>query len=123
MPTDISVQLPNTPGTLAQLGEVLGEAGVNIEGIACLPFGGEGSAHILVEDVAGARSALDDAGIEVISEAEAVVVDVDDRPGQLGEVARAAADAGINLEVSYLATSTRLVLVAPDIAALRNAVG
>jgi hypothetical protein len=123
MPTDININLPNTPGALARLGEALGGAGVNIDGVACLPVGEKGSVHILVEDAAGARSALEGGGIEVISEAEAVVVDVDDRPGKLGEVTRAAADAGINLDVVYLATATRLVLVAADAAALRDAVG
>jgi hypothetical protein len=123
MATDISIDLPNTPGTLARLGEALGEAGVNLEGIACLPVGDEGSAHILVEDPTAARSALEAAGIGVISEAEAVVVEVEDRPGTLGNVARTAADAGINLDAVYLATATRLVLVAKDATALRNAVG
>ena len=123
MATDLSINLPNTPGTLAQLGEALGEAGVNVEGIACLPVGDQGSTHILVDDPASARSALEAAGIEVISEAEAVTVDVEDRPGTLGSVGRAAADAGINLEVVYLATATRLVLVGDDAAVLRDAVG
>lgn len=123
MPTDININLANNPGTLAQLGEALGGAGVNIEGIACLPVGDRGSVHILVEDAAGARSALEAAGLQVLSETEAVVVDAEDSPGKLGELARATADAGINLDVVYVATNTRVVLVAEDMAALRNAVG
>jgi hypothetical protein len=120
MATDMRIDLPNKLGTLADLGEALREAGVNIEGIACLDAGED---HILVEDSAAARSALEAAGIGVISEAEAVVVEVEDRPGTLGNVARTAADAGINLDAVYLATATRLVLVAKDATALRNAVG
>jgi hypothetical protein len=123
MPTDININLANNPGSLAQLGEALGGAGINIQGIACLPVGDAGSVHILVEDAAGARSALEGADIEVLSETEAVVVNVDDSPGKLGELARAAADAGVNLDVVYLATNTRMVLVAEDTAALRNALG
>lgn len=123
MATDLSINLANYPGALAQVGEALGGAGVNVEGIACLPLGDIGSVHILVEDAAGARSVLEEAGIEVISENEAVVVSIEDSPAELGELARTTGDAGVNLDVIYLATDTRVVLVAEDIASLRSAIG
>ena len=51
-------------------------------------------------------------------------VTVDDRPGVLGEVARKLGDAGVNITLAYLATSTRLVFAASDLgeayAALTN---
>jgi hypothetical protein len=39
---------------------------------------------------------------------------VEDRPGFLGETAGRLADAGVNIEVAYLGTGTRLALVVDD---------
>lgn len=125
MATDLSVSVSDEPGGLATAAEALGAAGVNIEGVAGLGGGGTGHIHLLVEDAAAARSALEGAGLKIDGEREAVVVDVsgEDRPGALGELARKAADAGVNLAACYAATRSRLVLVADDAAALRKAVG
>ena len=58
MPKDLSVSLEDRPGELARLGEALGNAGVNIEGICAMTSEGRGIIHILVEDAAAARAAL-----------------------------------------------------------------
>lgn len=124
MATDLSVALEDRPGTLADLGAALGSAGVNIEGIAALGGGDGGHVHLLVEDEAAARSALEGAGLSVEAAREAVVLDVsDDRPGVLGDLARKAAGAGVNLIACYAASRSRLVFVADDAAALRSALG
>jgi hypothetical protein len=41
-------------------------------------------------------------------------VGLEDRPGALGETARKIADAGVNIELAYLATSSRIVVGAAD---------
>jgi hypothetical protein len=51
-----------------------------------------------------------------------VVVGLVDRPGALGETTRKVADAGVNVELAYLATNTRLVLAAADVDELKAAV-
>lgn len=120
MATDLSVDLDNRPGTLAALGEATGRAGVNLAGICGVATGGGATIHLLVEDdPAGLRSALDAAGITVVGERDVVVADVDDRPGAVGDVARRVADAGINIDLIYLATRTRLVLGTDDPAGTR----
>lgn len=121
MATDLTVVLPDRPGALAELGERLGAAGVNIGGVCCAVQGGQGPAHVLVEDPEGARAALSDTPFDVGAEREVLVTDVEDRPGVLGEVARRVADAGVNIEVVYLATNTRLVLGVDDAAKARAA--
>ncbi|HEX6312826.1 MAG TPA: amino acid-binding protein [Acidimicrobiia bacterium] len=122
MATDLTIFLDDEPGELGRLGDVLGEAGVNIEGF-CATTGGGGKAevHVLVEDAAAAFAALGEARIEVASEAEVAVVAVDDHPGVLGEVSRKFGAAGANITVAYLATSTRLVFAADDLAAAKAA--
>lgn len=115
MAKDLTVILENHPGTLADFGEALGRAGINIDGICGFPCEGKGVLHVLVEDAAGARSALEEAGIEVTGEREVLVVEVEDRPGTLGEMARKIANAGVNVDLGYLASGTRLVIGADDL--------
>lgn len=123
MATDITVRLEHRPGALAEAGEALGKADVNIDGVFAFGRGQQGEAHLLVDDAGAARKALQGAGLEVGESQEVLVVEVEDRPGVLGEVCRKAADAGVNLTLTYLATDTRLVLGGDDLGKLRAAVG
>jgi hypothetical protein len=122
MATDVTVYLDDQPGELARLGQILGEAGVNIEGFCAIASaGGQAETHVLIEDAAVAFDALAAAGIEVVFEQEVAVVPVEDRPGELGQVSRKLGDAGVNITLAYLATSTRLVFAADDFAKARTA--
>ena len=85
---DLTVILDDRPGRLADLGQATGSAGVNIEGVCGTTEGGQGVIHILVENPAATRASLSEAGIEVSGERDVLVVDVEDRPGTMGEVAR-----------------------------------
>ncbi len=124
MATDIAVYLDDHPGEMARLGEAFGKAGVNIEGLCGVTSGGgQAEVHLLVEDTAGAFAALEAAGIQVASEQEVAVVEVEDRPGVLGDVGRRLGDAGVNVSLVYLATRTRLVVAADDLAAAKAALG
>ncbi|MFQ5941978.1 MAG: ACT domain-containing protein [Anaerolineales bacterium] len=115
MATDLTVHLEDRPGTLADLGEALGGAGINVDGMCGFPSEGKGVFHVLVEDAANARSVLDAAGIEVGGEREVLVVEIEDRPGAFGEVARKIANEGVNIDLTYLATGTRLVVGTNDL--------
>jgi len=122
MATDVTVYLDDQPGELARLGQILGEAGVNIEGFCAIASaGGQAETHVLIEDAAVAFDALAAAGIEVVFEQEVAVVPVEDRPGELGHVSRKLGDAGVNITLAYLATSTRLVFAADDFAKAKTA--
>jgi hypothetical protein len=122
MPTDLTLYLDDEPGELARVGDVLGKAGANIDGLCAVTSGGgQAVVHILVQDATPAFEALHDAGIQIASEQEVIVLNIDDRPGVLGDVARRLGAAKINLTTAYLATDTRLVLAADDLAAARSA--
>jgi hypothetical protein len=117
MAKDLTVSLEDRPGALADLGEALGNAGVNIEGICGLGVEGRGIIHVLVEDAAGARKALEGAGIKVEGEADPMVAEISgraDTPGELGKMARAIANAGVNIQAMYMATHDRGVIVTTD---------
>jgi hypothetical protein len=123
MAKDMTIALEDRPGILAELGEALGGADINIEGFCGYTSGSRGILHLLVDDAAATRDALGGTGIEVQDERDVVVVDVEDRPGALGVIARRIANAGVSLNLAYLATNTRLVLGADDLESVRRAVG
>ena len=121
MPKDLTVYLEDRPGTLADLGEALGKAGVNIEGGCGVQDDGKETFHLLFEDAAGAREALEGAGIKVQAERDVIVTDVADTPGALGQMARSIAEAGVNIELVYMASNNRLVIGASDLDKARAA--
>ena len=49
------------------------------------------------------------------------VLDIEDRPGELGEIARRIADDGVNIDIWYLSASNQLVLGVDDIDKARAA--
>jgi hypothetical protein len=124
MATDLTLYLDDEPGELARLGDVLGKAGVNIAGLCAVTSGGgHAEVHILVQDATPAFEALQSAGIKIVDEQEVIVLDVQDRPGALGEVVHKLGAAKINVETAYLATNTRLVLGADSLADAKAALG
>ena len=123
---DLTVVLQDRPGELARLGQATGEAGVNIQGMCAFTGEGRGIIHLLVDDAqaAVARQALEEAGMGVADEREALVVDVEDRPGTLGELARSLGEAGVNIELAYtIFGGVKLVIVTDDLDSARAALG
>jgi hypothetical protein len=123
MPVDLAVELENRPGALAELGEATGAAGVNIDGICGVP--GVGRVHILVQDGAQARRVLEGAGFRIAAEREVLLlrqgVELVDKPGVAGVVARAMADANVNIDAIYATLKGDLVIAADDVQKAREA--
>ncbi|MEP6919825.1 MAG: ACT domain-containing protein [bacterium] len=115
--TDLTISLEDRPGALAEMGAALGRAGVSIEGGGAFVVEGQGVAHFLFADGEAARTALEAAGIRVISVREVLVQRlIQEEPGQLGKVTRRMADAGVNIEVLYSDHEHQLILVVDDLA-------
>jgi len=113
---DLAIELDNRPGALAEMGEALGRAGVSIEGGGAWVVDGRGIAHFLFADGSGARAALEQAGIRVLAEREVVVQRLKQAvPGQLGQLTRRMAQAGVNIEVLYSDHDHQLILVVDDV--------
>ena len=124
MPTDLTVIMSDSPGELARLGEITGEAGVNIRGLAAFTGDGRGVIHVLVEDdaVERAREQLRRAGIGLADEREVLVIDIQDRPGSLGELARELSEANVNIDLAYTTfDGVKLVIATDDIENARAA--
>jgi hypothetical protein len=124
MATDLTLYLNDEPGELARIGDVLGQAGANIAGLCAVASGGgQAEVHILIDDATVAFEALQGAGIKIATEQEVLVLEIEDRPGALAEVAHELGAAKVNLTLVYLATNTRLVLGADNLAIAKAAIG
>ena len=128
MTTELQIALVDRPGALAALAEALGEAGVNLDSLSGGgTTGGGGSARIIVTDAARARKAIEAAGLTVTTQREVLIVELDDKPGELAKLARKLADAHINLDAAYLLGQghgkKEIVLGVPDVEKARAIVG
>ena len=121
MPFDLAIELENTPGALARVAAAISDAGVNIAAATCIGSGERAELHILVPHAEAARHSLAISQLAVTREREVVVVDVEDRSGVLADLTRKIAQAGVNLDLVYVATQNRVVFGAADLPALRDA--
>jgi len=102
--TQIAITSENKPGTLAQLCSTLGKAGVNILTVLAPEIRGKGKIRLLVDNPDKAKDALKAAKIR-FSEEEVIAIELDNRPGSLGEVPETLAEAKINIKYAYATTS------------------
>jgi hypothetical protein len=123
MAVDLVIDIENTPGALAEVATAISDAGVNIAAATCIGAGEQAELHILVRHAEAAKHALAISHVAISREREVVVIDVEDRPGVLADLARKIARAGVNLDLVYVATQNRVVFGAPDVSELRAALG
>ena len=121
MAVDLVIDIDNTPGALARVAAAISDAGVNIAAATCTGPGERAELHILVPHAGAAKHALSISHLVVTREREVVVVDVEDRPGVLADLTRKIARAGVDLDLVYVATRSRVVFGAADLDALRTA--
>ncbi|MHA2475235.1 MAG: hypothetical protein ACXAES_18595 [Promethearchaeota archaeon] len=89
---DLTVILKNQPGMLADMGEILGQNNINMEGLCGFPLKDEGIIHILVEDETTTKWVLEAAGFEVRAVREVLVLE------------------GVNIDLIYLAENNRIII-------------
>ena len=119
-----TVKLKNEPGTLARVAEAIASRGVDIRGVGGGAIGDVGVAAFITDNDAATREALAGANCE-FSEAEAIIADVEDKPGMLAGLTRAMADAGVNLQgvlvLQSMGDRARLAFAVDDAARGRQA--
>jgi hypothetical protein len=121
MAYDLTIELENRPGALAEIAALISDAGVNIAAATCLGSGERAELHVLVKHLEAARHSLAISHLGISREREVVVVDVEDHPGVLADLTRRIAHAGVDLDLVYVATRNRVVFGSPDLPALRTA--
>lgn len=96
MANQFVVQLKNIPGAMAVLAEELAERGVDLRAIGGGGLGDSGHVIMTTADDATTKQILDEGGYTYV-EGESILAEVDDRPGGMARIARALADAGVNI--------------------------
>lgn len=95
------VQLENRPGELAHLARALARRGIDILQIA---GGGEGPkafAFLATDDETSTRDVLRSMGFSFL-DGETLVVEVEDRPGGIANLAQRLGEAGVNIRSMLL---------------------
>ncbi len=110
MAIDYTVMLPNRPGVLANLSTTMGKAGITIEGISGTQYQDKVVLHLLFDKGDEAYALLMKNKFTVMSTREVLVVEIVDKPGELGKITQKMANAEVNIDFVYLATKSRLVL-------------
>src|SRR5215212_715335 len=91
------VRIDDRPGILAEIGELLGSAGVNIETLSASNHRGEGVIHLVVDDAEEAGEILASHGFRVDGSSPVLTVTLEDRPGELGRYCRKLSAAGVDI--------------------------
>ncbi len=120
---EIIIPVKNAPGTLAAVSETLAHAEVNIEFIEARVLGERGVIVLRVDRYDAALRTLNEAGYRAVTE-DALVLDLENRPGSLAEVARRLADARIGIRslriVERAGERSLVTLIADDPGAARR---
>ena len=90
------VELKNEPGAMATLAEALAARGVDLRAIGGGSIGDSGHVIMTTADDETTAAVLDERGYTYI-EGEAILAEVDDRPGGMATLSRQLADAGVNI--------------------------
>src|SRR5437016_9772201 len=99
MAVDLVIDIENNPGALAEVATAISDAGVNIAAATCIGPGERAELHILVKHAEAAKHSLAISHLAISREREVVVVDIEDRPGALADLARRVAKAGVHLDL------------------------
>ncbi len=120
---DLVIEVVDEPGALASVAAAISDAGVNMAAATCTGPTSKAEIHILVPHAEAAKHALGISHLAVTREREVVVVEVQDRPGELADLTRTIHEAGVDLDLVYLATRNRVVFGSQNLDALKAALG
>jgi hypothetical protein len=99
---EIIVTTDDRPGLLAEMGELLGHHGVNIETLAASSHDDRSVIHLVVDDGDETAEILASHGFKVEGSRPVLTVSLDDRPGELGRYCRRLSKSGVSISSVYL---------------------
>jgi hypothetical protein len=125
---DICVIQDESSENLALIGEVLGAAGVNIEGLTLATYSGQSVIHFVVEDAITARHVLENSGIRIKDVTEVFVFHKDKKgvtgkPGSFGGICRLFAENEIRVNFGYPAENNRFIFGVDNIKKAQELLG
>jgi hypothetical protein len=99
----LKVNVEDRPGMLGEISSALGTKGINVRGVHAYGEQGRGVVCVVVDKLSAATKVLSARGLHP-EEEEVVEVQLADKPGAMGEVAKALGDAGINIKYVFVGT-------------------
>jgi hypothetical protein len=115
--TQLALFLQNKPGTLAAVCDALAEAKINIFALTISDTVDHAVVRMVVSDTDKALTIFEAHGTLVV-ENEVLMIEHDNRPGTLAEIAKKLAAKKVNIEYAYLAggpnTKKGLMILRPD---------
>lgn len=103
--------IDHVPGALAEITEILGDAGINVEGVSAASLNDKAIVQILTNHIEDAKAALDQAKVPY-TQKPVLLLKMKDSPGQLAKLSRALANSGVNITSFYVTMKGQEVLAA-----------
>ncbi len=100
----LKVKVPDRPGVLGEIASALGAKGINLLAVHGYAEGGQGVLCLIVDKLAAATKVLAARGLKP-EEEEVLEVQLADKPGTMGEVAKTLGDAGVNIKYVFVGTA------------------
>jgi acetolactate synthase small subunit len=98
---EFAIHATHRPGEIGRIANILAKVGVNIKSIAAMSINNQGMIRVIPDDIEATRSSLQQANVR-FDESEVVQVLVENKAGELAEVADKLSNAGINLLAMYV---------------------
>ena len=98
--TQFKIEMENVPGTLADLSNRLGYAGINIRGITIQPQDPKSTLYLVVNDPVAAERIFKESATK-FEEERVIAVELPNVPGSLAACSKALADEQINILYIY----------------------
>ena len=96
----LTIRVEDRPGMLGEVASALGAEKVNILAFTAGVAEGSGVLHLVVDKPTAARKVFAECGWETSGE-DVVRVNLADKPGSLGRVAKELGEAGVNIQYAY----------------------
>jgi hypothetical protein len=117
--TQLAVFLSNRPGTLARVCEALAKAEINIHALTISDTVDHSVVRMLVSDPTKALMLFGESGVLAL-ENDVLMIESDNAPGMLAEIAQRLSKAEVNIEYAYMAATTKsdrglMILRASDV--------
>jgi hypothetical protein len=104
--TQLAVFLSNRPGALARVCEALAKAEINVHALATSDTVDHSVVRMVVSDPTKALMLLGEAGVLAI-ENDVLMIESDNEPGTLAQIAERLSQANVNIEYIYMAASLK----------------
>lgn len=106
MATQLAVFLSNRPGALARVCDALAKAEINIHALTISDTVDHSVVRMVVSDPTKALMLFGESGVLAV-ENDVLMIESDNAPGMLAEIAERLSNAGVNIEYAYMAATTK----------------